>query len=105
MVKMIMCCVHIDYRFMWDSKVDVVTRLQVGQYGVQILVGVRNFFFSRLSLVLTHPAIQWLPGLKWLEHEAEHSSPWVPRLRMGRGICRLLLYDFIACTVAVLPFL
>jgi hypothetical protein len=35
---------------------------------------VKNFLFST-SLGSTQPPIQWVPGVKWLRHEAEHLPP------------------------------
>lgn len=62
-----------------NSSVSIVTKLQAGRSGIQILAGKRGFFsclkHSKLALGPTQSPIQWVSGAispykKWLGHEA-----------------------------------
>jgi hypothetical protein len=57
--------------------VCVVTRLLAGRSGARILIGVRDFFFSKMSTPAVgpiQPPIEWVLGLKLLEREVNHSA-------------------------------
>ena len=57
--------------------VGIVTRQLTGRSGARIPVGVRDFFFSKVSTPGVGPIqlpIEWVLGLKWLECEVNHTA-------------------------------
>jgi hypothetical protein len=67
---------YFEYDF--DSSVSIVTRLWAGQLGFDSWQRQGFFVFttaSRLVLGPIQPPTQWVPGVKWSGHEADHSPP------------------------------